>query len=466
MKKLDAALKSAYQVLDDSIIHYQGKPVGTVASYDPDAPAANYADCFVRDFVPCAFVYLLDDKPEIVRNFLEVSLKAKELQHEIEGHQMLPQVMPASFKIVTHEDGREELHADFGDRAIGRVAPVDSMMWWILLVQAYVHATGDVAFSRRPEIQRGIRLIMGICLRDRFEVFPTLLVPDGCFMIDRRMGVYGHPLEIQALFYAALSTALELLTMDDKENHKIFELIAKRLETLTDYVREYYWLDPQRLNEIHRYKTELFGHDSANMLNIHPETIPDWVVDWLPEEGGYLVGNLGPGRMDFRFFAFGNLLSIIFGLATEEQSQRILELYSQRWENLMGQMPVKICYPAMEGKEWLQQTGADPKNIPWSYHNGGNWPTLLWAFMAAAIKMDREDLANTAMMQANVRLFKDQWPEYYDGKNGRLIGRRANYNQTWTAAAFILGHKFLSDSDALKKLSLSQLRINQKDFGG
>lgn len=464
MRNIDAALKSAYKVLDDSVIHYQGQPVGTVASYDPDAPAANYADCFVRDFVPSAFVYLLDGKPEIVKNFLELSLKAKELQHEIEGHEMLPQVMPASFKVIRHDDGREELHADFGDRAIGRVAPVDSMMWWILLVQAYVHATGDVAFSQKPEIQRGIRLIIGICLRDRFEVFPTLLVPDGCFMIDRRMGVYGHPLEIQALFYAALSTALELLVMQDEENHAVFELIAKRLELLTDYVRKYYWLDPTRLNEIHRYKTELFGHDNANQLNIHPETIPDWVVDWLPEEAGYLVGNLGPGRMDFRFFAFGNLLSVIFGLATDEQSQKILELYNQRWDSLMGLMPVKICYPAMEGREWQLLTGSDPKNIPWSYHNGGNWPTLLWAFVAAAIKMDREDLAHHAMIHVNMRLHKDQWPEYYDGKNGRLIGRRANYNQTWSASAFILGHKFLQDPNALKKLSLGYLRINQPTF--
>lgn len=38
--------------------------------------------------------------------------------------------MPASFKVVTtpHEDGKEEerLDADFGESAIGRVAPVDS----------------------------------------------------------------------------------------------------------------------------------------------------------------------------------------------------------------------------------------------------------------------------------------------------------------------------------------------------
>ena len=31
-----------------------------------------------------------------------------------------------------------------------------------------------------------------------FDLFPTLLVTDGSCMIDRRMGIHGHPLEIQA----------------------------------------------------------------------------------------------------------------------------------------------------------------------------------------------------------------------------------------------------------------------------
>ena len=40
-------------------------------------------------------------------------------------------------------------------------------------------------------------------------------------MIDRRMGVYGYPLEIQALFYAALRTARELLLSGDTYIHAV-----------------------------------------------------------------------------------------------------------------------------------------------------------------------------------------------------------------------------------------------------
>lgn len=447
-------LDAAYRVLEQAKVFYQGEPVGNIASNDPTAPAENYADCFVRDFVPSAFVYLLDGDPGIVRNFLSLTLKLRDQQEEQEGHQLLPRVMPASFKVLFRDNGEQEVHADFGDLAIGRVAPVDSMMWWVLLLHAYVRITGDTAFSHSPEVQRGVRLIVSICLRDHFEVFPTLMVPDGSFMIDRRMGVYGHPLEIQSLFYGVLSVARDLLVAGVQECQFVLGQMEKRLTLLTEYVRGHYWLDMQRLNEIHRYETEMFGSKNRNQLNIYPESIPDWVMDWLPDDAGYLVGNLGPGRMDFRFFSQGNLLAAVFGLADATQSELIMKVFARRWKDLIGDMPVKLCYPAMQGLEWRINTGSDPKNSAWSYHNGGNWPVLLWSFVAAALNSGHRNLAERAMEIALRRLPVEGWPEYYDGRSGRLVGRRANFNQTWSAAAVILAHKFLEDPGCVARLGL------------
>ncbi|WP_420797026.1 glycoside hydrolase 100 family protein [Ectothiorhodospira mobilis] len=447
-------IASAYRLLEASLVYSEGREVGTIASLDAHAPAENYADCFVRDFVPSALVFLLDGRSGIVRNFLALVLRLRDQQEEVEGHRTVAKVMPASFRVHCDENGNEQIHADFGDRAIGRVAPVDSMMWWLILLVAYERISGDQAFTRSPECQRGIRMILNICLQDRFEIFPTLLVPDGSFMIDRRMGVYGHPLEIQALFFGALKAALAMLDDAHPENRGVREHSAKRIGQLTEYVRHYYWLDEDRLNRIHRFRTEVFGHDSENALNIHPESIPDWVSDWLPVDAGYLVGNLGPGRMDFRFFALGNLLSALFGLTDADQSRAMMRLYEQRWNDLMGMMPVKICFPAMQGEEWRLKTGSDPKNIPWSYHNGGNWPALLWAFVAAALQAERPDLARRAFDSAATRLARNGWPEYYDGRNGRLMGRRANFNQTWSATALIVADKFLNDPSSLDVLSL------------
>ncbi len=442
-------LESAFQLLRDAEIRYRGHTVGTVASLDERAPADNYLDCFIRDFVPSGLVYLLNDEPEVVRDFLALILQIRDTQEEIEGHRRLPRVMPASFRVFTDENGKEGLAADFGDRAIGRVAPVDSMMWWVLLLRAYQNRTGDNEFIKSADVQRGVRLILSICLQDRFEVFPTLLVPDGSFMIDRRMGVFGHPLEIQALFYGMLKASLAMLEPCDADAEQLCEQSAIRTRQLSDYIRHYYWLDLERLNDIHRYRTEHFGHDSENALNIYPESIPDWLVDWIPSESGYLVGNLGPGRMDFRFFSFGNLLAVLFGLADEHQSRLIMQTFEQRFEDLIGTMPVKICYPAMTGEEWRLLTGSDPKNTPWSYHNGGNWPALLWGFTGAALRVGRPDLARSVHAVAAERLHRDNWPEYYDGRHGRLIGRRANYRQTWSATAVLLSQGLIDNPETM-----------------
>jgi hypothetical protein len=442
------ALKSAYELLEASIMYRGQEPVGTVAAMDPQLAAPNYEECFVRDFVPNALVFLHDGKTDIVRNFLRVVTAVRNQQSVMEGHERALGLMPASFRVLDKDDPEGRVTADFGDQAIGRVAPVDSAMWWMILLRSYVVVTGDIALAHSDEFQESMRLSLDLYLKESFETSPAMLVPDACFMIDRRMGVYGHPLEIQVLLYAMLNTAQELL-LPTEENQRLLNLSKKRMQTLRSYVRIYYWLDQQRLNEIHRFRSEEFGHDAANHLNINPETIPDWMDGWLPHESGYLVGNLGPGRMDFRVFGFGNMLAILFGLATDEEATKIMNLYESRWDELVGVMPIKILYPAVSSTKWAYTTGSDPKNSPWSYHNGGSWPCLLWAFVGAAVRAGRHDLARRALESAADRLPTDGWPEYYDGKSGSLIGRRANLGQVWTASGFILAHHFLDSPEAL-----------------
>ena len=444
----DAALQAARRLLGDSVMEFQGRPVGTVAAQHDALSAANYQECFVRDFFVSATVFLADGKTDIVRNFLSAIVELRSQEKTWAGHERQPGVMPASFHVGEDAQGEPRLIADFGERAIGRVAPVDSMMWWVILLHCYACMSGDRAFIETEDVQSTLRSILELCLTDGFEVFPTLLVPDGSFMIDRRLGVYGHPLEIQSLFYGMLHAARSMLE-NNAQNKVLRQKALERQRALRTYVRIFYWLDMERLNEIHRFDTEQFGSGSVNMLNIYPESIPDWVGNWLADDTGYLVGNLGPSRMDFRVFTLGNLLAVLFDLATSEQAFRIMDLFEARWDDLIGNMPLKICYPALEGEHWRLQTGSDPKNVPWSYHNGGNWPVLLWAFVAAAVKAGRNDLAQRAYALADKRLLRDQWPEYYDGQSGRLIGRRANFNQVWSAAALLFSRRILDDADIL-----------------
>jgi hypothetical protein len=144
------------------------------------------------------------------------------------------------------------------------------------------------------------------------------------------------------------------------------------------------------------------------------------------------------------------------GIATAEQSDAIMALLEERWDDLIGAMPVKLCFPALDGLDWQSITGADPKNTPWSYHNGGNWPFLLWLLAAAAVTAGRPELARRALDTAATRINKQRWPEYYDGPDGRLIGKEARAFQTWSIAGFIAAEELLKHPDRVGLFALEE----------
>lgn len=451
------SVAEAWDALRTSLVFFRGQPVGTIAALDNNTEEQlNYDQVFVRDFVPSALAFLMNGEPEIVKNFILKTLRLQSWEKKIDRFHLGEGVMPASFKVL-HDPVRnsETLMADFGESAIGRVAPVDSGFWWIFLLRAYTKSTGDTSLAEMPECQKGMRLILSLCLSEGFDTFPTLLCADGCCMIDRRMGVYGYPIEIQALFFMALRCALLLLKQDD-EGKEFVERITKRLHALSFHMRSYYWIDLKQLNDIYRYKTEEYSHTAVNKFNVIPDSLPEWIFDFMPVHGGYFIGNVSPAKMDFRWFCLGNCIAILSSLATPEQSTAIMDLIESRWEELVGEMPLKVIYPAIESHEWRIVTGCDPKNTRWSYHNGGSWPVLLWLLTAACIKTGRPQIARRAIELAETRLAKDNWPEYYDGKLGRFIGKQARKFQTWSVAGYLVAKMLLEDPSHLGMVALEE----------
>ncbi len=463
-------MTTALKIIVNSLKKYDNKWIGTpaVCHFKSDnlnfENLLNYDQIFIRDFVPVALLFLIKNTlppkreesqeieingKEIVYNFLNVTLKMHQEARQKKFNSLV--LMPASFKV--HSEGElQYLEPDFGDRAIARVTPVDSSLWWIILLRAYCQAVGNNSLAHREDFQECIRLILALYFVDRLDMEPTLLVPDGACMIDRRMGIYGYPLEIQVLFYAALRSAWELLP-DIKTNQTIRQTIKNRLHTLKQHLQEHYWLDFKRLNDIYRFKVEQYGKDVNNKFNLYSDSIPyTWLSEWLGENCGYLAGNIGPFQLDCRFFTLGNLMAIISGLTTRWQAHQLMNLIQHQWHKLIAQMPIKICYPALTGRDWEIITGCDPKNKQWSYHNGGSWPVLIWFLAAATLKLEREDIIQKLkvdLIKIGDRLAGEDWPEYYDGEDGNLIGKEARKYQTWSIAGFLLAQELLENPQYL-----------------
>jgi len=74
-------------------------------------------------------------------------------------------------------------------------------------------------------------------------------------MIDRRIGLYGHPFDIQSLFYAALKGSIELL-IPNQENKNIIQAVHKRLGPFAQATSRRLLVRLERLNVIYRFQVE------------------------------------------------------------------------------------------------------------------------------------------------------------------------------------------------------------------
>lgn len=68
-------------------------------------------------------------------------------------------------------------------------------------------------------------------------------------------------------------------------------------------------------------------------------------------------------------------------------------------------------------------------------------------FTLACIKMGRLELAQKAVALAEKRLPLDRWPEYYDTRTGKFIGKQARLYQTWTIAGFLASKMLLENPE-------------------
>jgi len=163
----------AWERLEDAVVSYRGRPVGTQAARDQALQVLNYDQVFTRDFAVSAFAFLLAGQTDIVRNFLLEAVRLQSTERQFDCFKPGTGLIPASFK-VAQDGGDECLIPDFGEHAIARVAPVDSGFWWLLTLRAYLEVSGDRELVERESVQAAIRMVLELCLTNRFDMFPTI----------------------------------------------------------------------------------------------------------------------------------------------------------------------------------------------------------------------------------------------------------------------------------------------------
>ena len=70
------------------------------------------------------------------------------------------------------------------------------------------------------------------------------------------------------------------------------------------------------------------------------------------------------------------------------------------------------------------------------------------------MKVGRPQMARRAVDQMEPRLAKDEFPEYYDGRAGRYVGKQARKSQTWSVAGYLVAKMLLDDPSNLRAVCL------------
>ncbi|HLD06177.1 MAG TPA: glycoside hydrolase 100 family protein [Candidatus Nanoarchaeia archaeon] len=269
-------------------------------------------------------------------------------------------------------------------------ASIDSTLWWLIGMQVYAKRYHDRSLLRRFQGKMGGAL-RWVQYQDAGSDGLPEQQPTTDWM-DAFPHKYGHVLNTQALYYAALR-----LMGKGAAARKVKELVNGKVRkdlNLFDRTRGYY------LPYIWK------SHD-------------------------------GIREQESWFDALGNLLAVVFGLANRGQALRILAHIKKRRINLP--YPVKALDPPFRpGKAgWHPYFAKSDARIPRHYLNGGIWLYIGGFYVLALVQCGRRKEAEQELEKMAAGLLRGNSPEWLDGKTGKPHGEW----QAWNAGMYVLAYE-------------------------
>ena len=148
------------------------------------------------------------------------------------------------------------------------------------------------------------------------------------------------------------------------------------------------------------------------------------------------------------FDTVGNCFAIAFGLADQEQTDRILR-YIER-NDLAKPYPVRVLHPPIlpDSKHWREYYRTEHElNLPNQYHNGGVWPWVGGLYVASLVRVGCTGAARKALQHladANKAGREREWEfqEWLHGLSGEPMG---SADQGWSAGMYIYAYRCVED---------------------
>ena len=323
--------------------------------------------------------------------------------------------------------------AEFG--GWGRIETLDSQMWYVIGAwQLFEQSQNELYVS--PSSLLSYIKAMNIL---EHRASPTSGLVDWPISAgwDDQMQRRHHVLSLESLRILALDSIAKLGTAAGDES--IAEEYTNKANELRTIVQQTFWLDQDKLSWIF---SNISITNGPGYFSPHSGRILEFMSE-MPTQ--YFTSYLAPYEISadhLRFDTYANVLSILSGVASDEQAEQILDYISEN--NLVDPWPVRVLNPVVKpGDDDYHPFYEYGRNKPNQYQNGGIWPHITGLYILALQKVGRNQEAEIILdkMVAMVKQpghAKTEWGfnEYYHGETG-LPGEDAHDDQAWSAGGLL-----------------------------
>ncbi|HIH09116.1 MAG TPA: hypothetical protein HA254_00430 [Candidatus Diapherotrites archaeon] len=287
----------------------------------------------------------------------------------------------------------------FEKRRLVTFATLDSSLWYILGEHFYKKRFGPAVWKGH---KKNIDAALGwVSFQDSGEDMLPEQQPTSDWQ-DCFPHKYGHTINTQALYFAALNAAGK----------------KKGLNKYVRQVNNYLWSD-----ELGYY------------------------LPWHWKDHGKY------SEKEKWFDSLGNVLAIVFGLANKRQAGSILDFIGQN--GVARPFPLQAIYPAIapNAKEWKDYFLASLAGKKHQYLNGGIWPFIGGFYVCALVHAGRlaaarDELELLATSNSLGKKFAWDFNEWIHPVTGIPSGGR---HQSWSAGAYLLAFEAVKSRENILK---------------
>lgn len=300
---------------------------------------------------------------------------------------------------------------------VGGIAAIDSGMWVIIALNAYVDKTRDLAFLR--EFRNEVRKIMRWLEAHDSNQDGLLEIPEAGDWMDLFNRSYNVLFDEVLWYRACFSYGRICEKMGEKDRASYHLLRAERVK---------------------RAILRRFWPSTGAPL---PDTGMNFAdVQRAIGDARYLLAQVTPFSFDWRCDVIANVMAFLANVLDVNRAKIVFRFLWGVGANTP--YPVRNLYPVVHAgdPDWRSYYTVNLLNLPHHYHNGGIWPWCGGHWVRFIEKLGLRDVARQELLklaELNRQGVHTEWEfnEWCHGETGRPMGKAF---QAWSASEYLAAY--------------------------